>query len=243
MKRFATEDYIAHLSIDCVIFGYEDQQLKVLICKFKFGQDLWGLPGGFIRRTESTDQAANRILQERTNLDQIYLEQFRVFGDENRIVGSDFRAIIQAGLTQFDAEQFDQEVVDWIGSRFVGIGYYALVDIDKVHPQTGALEASLDWKNIHELPALIHDHNEIVIYGLKALRENFDRKLIGFNLLPDAFTMKQLKELYEAVYDTSFRMNNFQKKILALGVLERLGKQYSGGQHRAPYVYRFKRQV
>lgn len=240
MQKLDIESFIAHLSIDCVIFGYQNKALKVLISKYKYGKDLWGLPGGYILKTESIDQAAGRILKERTNLDNVFLEQFRVFGGENRIVGSEFRDILKSELAKFDAYHFDAKTIDWITSRFVCIGYYALVEINKVHTQTGALEACLEWRNINELPKMTHDHNEIVTYALEALRQNLDRKLIGFNLLPDTFTMKQVKSLYEAVYDTSFRMNNFQKKMLELNVLERLGKKFSGAQNRAPYLYRFK---
>ena len=107
MKKFSIENYISHLSIDCVIFGYKDKALKVLICKFKYGKDLWGLPGGYILKTEGIDKAASRILKERTALDNLYLEQFRVFGDENRIINSDSRQMIKSGLTKYNKQLFD----------------------------------------------------------------------------------------------------------------------------------------
>ena len=88
---------------------------------------------------------------------------------------------------------------------------------------------------------MMHDHNQILDYALEALRQNFDQKFIGFNLLPETFTMKELQELYEAVYDRPFATNNFQKKILDLNVLERLQKKYTGAANKAPYLYRFKK--
>jgi len=241
MKKFSTEDYIAHLSIDCVIFGYEHGSLKVLICKFKYGKNLWGLPGGYIMKKESIDRAAARILKERTALDKIYLEQFRVFGDEDRIVKSDSKQMMKTELNKFDKQVFDTKTTKWITSRFVCIGYYALVDINNVKPQTGEFEERLEWRNVNDIPKMTYDHNDIVRYALEALRLNLDQKLIGFSLLPETFTMKEVQELYEAVYDKPFARNNFQKKILDLNVLDRLEKKFTGAQNKAPFLYRFKK--
>ncbi|HWB28708.1 MAG TPA: hypothetical protein VG738_24715 [Chitinophagaceae bacterium] len=241
MNKFDSQLYLPHLSIDCVIFGYRDAQLKVLVSKFKIGKALWGLPGGYILKTESIDAAAKRILKACTALDHIYLEQFRVFGDEKRITGSKHKASVIAGLQKLDSVAFDAAATDWITSRFVGIGYYALVDINKVSPAPGLLEERLEWRSITDLPTLTHDHNEIVACALEALRQNLDRKLIGFNLLPETFTMREVQELYEAVYDKAFARNNFQKKILDLQVLERLEKKFTGAANKAPYLYRFKK--
>lgn len=240
MKDFDLEKYIAQLSIDCVIFGFKNKELKVLISKLKYGDDLWSLPGGYILKTEGIDDAAVRVLKERTGLDNIYLEQFRAFGNKNRIVDSKFKEDIIKGLTVYDAKRFDQKALEWITGRFVCLGYYALVDIDKVQPHPGEFEELIDWRNINDLPNLTHDHNEIITYGLASLRQNLDEKLLGFNLLPKTFTMKEVKELYEAIYGKSFAMNNFQKRILDLNVLERLGKKFTGAQNRAPFLYRFK---
>jgi len=241
MKKFDEESYLSHLSIDCVIFGYKDKELNVLIAKFKFGKGNWSLPGGYILKTEGIDKAASRILSERTGLEDIYLEQFRVFGDENRIVNSVYKDTVRAELTTFDSQRFDSSVTDWLTSRFVCIGYYALVDINKVNPQAGEFDDYLEWRSIKDIPQMMYDHSEILSFALEALRQNLDRKLIGFNLLPETFTMREVQELYEAVYDRPFAINNFQKKILDLQVLERLHKRYTGAANTAPYLYRFKK--
>jgi 8-oxo-dGTP diphosphatase len=240
MKPFDIENYIAHLSIDCVIFGYTDKTLKVLIAKFKFGNQNWVLPGGHILKTEGIDNAAHRILKERTGLENIYLEQFRVFGHENRIIGSDSNEIMKSELPKFDEQRFNSVATAWLTSRFVCIGYYALVDIHKVVLQNGEFDEYLEWRSLKDIPHLIYDHNEILNVALEALRQNFDQKLIAFNLLPETFTMKEVQELYEAVYDKPFANNNFQKKILDLNVLERLDKKFTGAAHKAPYLYRFR---
>jgi 8-oxo-dGTP diphosphatase len=237
MMNFQTEKYIAHLSIDCVIFGYENKELKVLIAKSKFGENVWNLPGGYIMKTESIENAASRILKYRTGLENIYLEQFRVFGHESRIFDSKYRDLLLKHISQ----KYNQADAEWMASRFVCIGFYALVEISKVTLQTGELDEHLEWRGIKEVPELMHDHNQILEGALEALRQNFDQKLIGFNLLPETFTMKDLLELYETVFNKSFAMNNFQKKILDLNVLERLEKKFTGAQNKAPFLYRFRK--
>lgn len=243
MNKFSIESYISHLSIDCVIFGYKEKELMVLISKPKYASGAWALPGGYVMKTEGIDKAAGRILKERTQLENIYLEQFRVFGDENRIVKSDYKEVMKSGLLKFDQKRFDKETTEWLTSRFICIGYYALVDINKVSPRNGEFDESLDWRSINDIPELTYDHNEILTFGLEALRQNLDRKLIGFNLLPETFTMREVQELYEAVYDRPFAINNFQKKILDLNVLERLEKKFTGAANKAPYLYRFNKSM
>lgn len=237
MKQFGIENYISNLSIDCVIFGYQEGELMVLISKYKFGNKSWNLPGGYIKKNEGIDNAAARILKERTGLADIYLEQFRVFGDEHRIVNSPHTTLMITALSK----QFNVKETGWFTSRFVCIGYYALVDIHKVNPQNSEFDEYLEWKSIKKIPKMIYDHNEILRSALEALRQNLDQKLIGFNLLPETFTMREIQELYEAVYDRPFANNNFQKKMLGLEVLERLEKKFTGAQNKAPYLYRFKR--
>ena len=239
MQSFGIEQYIANLSIDCVIFGYEDSQLKVLLAKLKYGKNLYNLPGGHILKTESVDDAAIRLLQERTQLKNIHLNQFKVFGDANRIVNTQYKKLIHQELSN----KYSKKEADWILDRFVCVGYYALVEIAKVKPIVGELDHSLEWISIHDIPKMIHDHKEILEEALKALRQQFDQELIAFNLLPKTFTMKDLKSLYEAVYEKDFPMNNFQKKMLDLNVLERLEKKFTGAQNKAPYLYRFKKKL
>ncbi|MDE3247024.1 MAG: NUDIX domain-containing protein [Bacteroidota bacterium] len=234
------EEYIPNLSLDCVVFGYSERSLKVLISRNKFGKKNWELLGGYIRKTESVEKAAARVLQERTGLKKVYLEQFRVFGNENRIIGSRNKNVLKEALRKYDPRRFNKEVVDWMTDRFVCIGFYALLDINRVVLKNGEFDEYLEWRSIDAVPEMIYDHNEILETGLASLREHLDSKLIAFNLLPETFTMRDLQALYEAVYERPFAMNNFQKKMLSLGVLERLEKKYTGAQNKAPYLYRFK---
>ncbi len=234
MKHFPLEQYIANLSIDCVIFGFEKGELKVLLGKAKVLDDVWNLPGGHILKSESVDSAAARILQERTQLKDLYLKQFKVFGQEQRILNSVYREEVRTDLSQ----RYDQATIDWITDRFVSVGYYALVDISKVQVEHSEIDAYFEWCPIHQIPNMMHDHKEILEEALLALRQNFDQDFIAHNLLPETFTMKDLQKVYEVVFERSFPMNNFQKKILDLNMLERLEKKFTGAQHKAPFVYK-----
>ncbi len=240
MSSYIKDNFLQHLSIDCVIFGYGDKQLKVLVSKLNLKGDFWVLPGGFVLKIEGIDQAAKRILQERTGLKDIFLEQYRVFGDMPRSNRDVLREIQKLNPDIFDAAFITEIDLEWLSNRFIAIGYYALVDINKVVPKLMKIDQSIDWYPVNEMPQLIMDHNQQVTKALEALRTHLDDRLLGFNLLPEKFTMKELQELYEAVYDKPFRRNNFQKKILDLEVLERLEKQFTGASNKAPYLYRFK---
>ena len=241
MPELFARDFIPQLSIDCVIFGYRGGQLHVLVPKLIFPGEFYALPGGFVRQDESIDAAARRILRARTGIRDIYLDQFRVFGGADRSnrrlleEGIAIRPGGDAGATWF------RENLDWLTQRFVSIGYYALVDIAKVIPARAEIDATLEWYPLDHLPDLMMDHRAITDAALLTLRRQLDEQLIAFNLLPEKFTMKELRLLYEAVYDRPFARNNFQKKMLDLNVLERLEKQYTGASNRAPYLYRFRR--
>jgi 8-oxo-dGTP diphosphatase len=239
MHAPSEQDYIQQVSIDCVIFGYQEKQLKVLVPKLDFRGDFWALPSGFILQEEGIDQAARRILEGRTGIKDIYLEQFRVFGDTERTSITFFERLIQLNQEKLGEKQFNRKEFEWITRRFISLGYYALVDINKVVPKKNEIDESIEWYNIKNLPRMIMDHNEIVEQALETLRNNLDQKLTAFNLLPETFTMKEVQELYEAIFDKPFARNNFQKKILDLNVLERLEKKYTGAANKAPYLYRF----
>ncbi|MCR9065382.1 MAG: NUDIX hydrolase [Cytophagales bacterium] len=232
MIQFNPQDFIPQLSIDSVIFGYKQKKLHVLISELDFGKHVYTLPGGFIKQNQSIDEAALTILNERTGVKDIFLEQFKVFGSSDR-KNYEISEIFSTINSSEIAKSLAINKV-WLSQRFISIGYYALVDINssQANPKS--------WFPIDKLPELIMDHKEIVTEALIALRRNLDEKLIGFNLLPETFTMRNLQELYEAVYEKPFARNNFQKKMLSLGVLERLEKQYTGAANKAPYLYRFK---
>jgi ADP-ribose pyrophosphatase YjhB (NUDIX family) len=222
---------IPQLSVDTVVFGFHDDQLKVLLLKFR-NLDYWALPGGFILEDEDLDTAARRVLFERTGLNDIYLEQFYTFGQKERAYADVHQHIMQAQGRRYPPDH-------WILKRFVSIGYYALVDFSKVSPSPDALSDTCGWFDIASMPSLVFDHNQIFQKALETLRLMLDHKLVGFNLLPDTFTMGELQKLYETILDKKILRTNFQRKMLSLEILERVEKKISGGAHKAPYVYRF----
>ncbi|SDM20044.1 ADP-ribose pyrophosphatase YjhB, NUDIX family [Catalinimonas alkaloidigena] len=223
--------FLPGLAIDTVIVGFHEDQLKILLLEYR-NTNLFALPGGFVREDENLNDAARRVLSERTGLQDIYLEQFYTFGDRNRYDAEAMRTIMRNNGTE-------PEENHWLLRRFVSVGYYALVDFTQVTPRPDALSDRCEWYDLAQLPPLMQDHTQIVEKALETLRENLDRKLIGFNLLPDTFTMGDLQRLYETVMGQSLHRPSFQRKMLGLGILERVAKKWTGGAHKAPYLYRF----
>jgi len=223
--------FIKQMAIDAVIFGFHDNQLKVLLIRYKHSGH-FALPGGFIGEKENLDDAARRVASERTGLKDIYLEQFYVFGDYSRYDPAPFRAVV-------GHNQVSPPDDHWLLQRFISVGYYALVDFVAAKPTPAAIFDSCDWYELENMPALIQDHTKIVQKALEALRANLDHKLVGFNLLPQNFTMGELQKLYETILNKKLLRPAFQRKMLSLGIMERVAKKYSGGAHKAPYLYRF----
>ncbi|MFI5137851.1 MAG: NUDIX domain-containing protein [Sphingobacteriales bacterium] len=223
--------FIKNVAIDAVIFGFHDNQLKVLLLAYK-NTSYFALPGGFIKEAENLDEAARRVASERTGLDNIYLEQFYVFGDYSRYDPEPFKTIMKANGA-IPPENH------WLLQRFISIGYYALVDFTKATPTPAEIFDSCNWYDLNSMPPLIQDHTQIVHKALEALRANLDDKLIIFNLLSQDFTMGELQKLYETILGKKLLRSAFQRKILGLGILERVAKKWTGGAHKAPYLYRF----
>lgn len=223
--------FLPGLAIDAVIFGFQDNQLKILLLEYEH-TNLFALPAGFIKKEENLNDAARRSVLERTGLHNIYLEQFYIFGDVARHDPEPLRKIMQA---KGHAPSNDH----WLLRRFLTVGYYALIDYTKATPIPDQLADSCEWHELQNLPPLMLDHREIVSKALESLRANLDQKLIGFNLMPENFTMQDLQSLYETVLGQKLLRTSFQRKMLSLGILERFEKKYSGGAHKAPYLYRF----
>lgn len=236
--RIRQSDYIPQLSVDCVIFGYDEGSLKVLVTKMLFKGNFYALPGGYVLQNEDIDAAAARILRERTGIDQIYLQQFYTFGNANRNSKSFLTKVVKLNPSLTSSSPKDKRALEWLSNRFVTVGYYALIDISKAVPQKSEMDQSIDWYDINDLPAMIMDHQLIVYKALSALRLSLDENLLAFKLLPEKFTMKDVQQVYETIYDNTFVRTNFQKKILELNVLERLDKKFTGAANKAPYYYR-----
>lgn len=226
------EDYLQNLSYDTVIFGFNGKQLKILILEYH-NTELFALPGGFIKRIESLDEAVHNGVKERTGLDNIYLEQFQTFGSMTRSDPDAMKRIIKENKPT-------GKIDDWLLDRFISISYYALINYDEVAPTPDALSDSINWYAVDELPPLMMDHEKIVDKALQVLRDNLEKKLVGMNLLPSKFTMKQLQKVYEVVLGEELRRTTFQRRILSMNILKRHEKLFEGKAHKAPYLYSFK---
>lgn len=226
-----TEAYLPSLSLDCVIFGFHDNQLKVLLLKMKNASQ-WSLPGGFIFKSEDVDEAAKRVLKERTGLSEIFLHQFNVFGRPKRSDSNFHRQVLRK-------EGIELKDDHWLLRRFVTIGYYALVEYSVVNPKPDNFSEICTWREVDDLPELMMDHRNIVEKALQTVRQNLNSHPIGYNLLPAKFTMPQLQKLYETILGKKLDRRNFQRKILSYGILKRLKEVKKGGAHKAPYLYNF----
>ncbi len=216
MKRSIWPD----LAIDTVIFGFHDDCLKILLLEYE-NTNLYALPAGFIKKEEDLNNAARRVLLERTGLTNIYLDQFYVFGDRSRHDPAPLKQIMKANGLTATADH-------WLLRRFLTVGYYALVDYTKAVPIPDQLSDRCEWYELNNLPKLMLDHKDIVMKALETLRVNLDQKLIGFNLMPENFTMQDLQSLHETILGEKLLRTSFQRKMLNLGLLERFEKKYSG---------------
>ena len=193
IKKFLKEGSHFHhpsFSIDCVIFGFHENQLKILLLKMHHSKK-WALPGGFVGKDEDLDDAAHNILKSRTGLTNIFLQQFHVFGSQNR---EDPKYVNQM-LDFYNMNKKNH----WLKKRFITAGYYALVDYSRTFPQVDPFSSHCSWINLNEIPAMILDHKIIIDKALLTLRLQLIYQPIGLNLLPKKFTMRDIQSLYETI--------------------------------------------
>ena len=208
---------IEDLSIDCLIFGFQESQLKVLLVKHAEGiiKDQWALPGGFVAYDEDIDAAANRLLYELTGVEKLYLDQLKAFGNVNR----------------------------YPTKRVITIAYFALTRPENYNLIPGFTASDVKWFDIQNLPNLPYDHGKILKFGWKNLKGKVKYEPIGFNLLPEKFTLLQLQELYEAILEISLDKPNFRRKIMKMGLLIPCNEKQVGVSHRAANLYRFDQMI
>lgn len=230
-RVFDPDQLVPGQSIDCVILGFENDELKVLILKLSARKN-WVLPGGFIFKDENMDNAAIRILKERTGIDLPFMEQFQTFG------GVDRRKKTKS-MDIYKSYGIEGPVLDWLQQRFITTGYLSLVDINKCEIQSDFSSDEAKWVSIDKVPQLLFDHNHIVETAMSYLQNQLNYLPVGIEMLPKKFTIKELKKLYESILQRPLDRGNFQRKILKLDILVRHEKHLSGGAHKAPYLYSF----
>ena len=210
LKKTSVMDSV---TIDCVIFGFQEGSLEVLLIKHAIGirKGEWGLPGGWIKKEEGIDTAAERLLNELTGLKDIFLEQLKAFGKPDRFPMG----------------------------RIITIGYYALINKEKYDIKAGYTASEAKWFKIDKIPNLIYDHDEILKFSIQQLRRRVRQAPIGFNLLPEKFTLLQLMKLYEEILGTEMDKPNFRRKFLRMKLLVDLKEKEKDVSHRAAKLYRF----
>jgi len=223
--------YQPGISVDCAIFGFHENALKVLLLKIQEANK-WALPGGFIKINEPIENAAYRVLQERTGVDNIFLQQFNAFGEPDR---SD------PWIHQSRFQEYGIKIPKdhWLLQRFITIGFYALIDITQLNLEDIITDESATWIDINKLSDLMMDHETIVLRALESLRTQLAYLPIGRNLLPKKFTMPELQKLYETILDRKLDRRNFQRKMIGFGILNKLSETRKGGAHKAPFLYSF----
>jgi hypothetical protein len=212
-------------------FWFPRQPVKSTFANDRQFRRLW-LTAGFIYKEEHIDTSAKRILCERTGLQDIFLQQFYIFGDPRRCDENITKIV-------FEKEQIKAPQNNWLLQRFLTIGYYALVDFEKVNATPDYFSDSCEWHDINHLPPLAMDHNDIIQKALFTLRTHLRYEPVGYNLLPSKFTMPELQTLYETILGQNLDRRNFQRKMLSYGILKRLKEQRKGVAHKAPYLYSF----
>ena len=222
-----------NVSVDCVIFGFDGNDLNILLIDRKrqgeLGQDP-AIPGDLIRETENLDRAAQRILKELTNLDNIFLEQFYSFGDPKRISREKDIEWLKSIRAEPDA-------------RVITVAYYSLVRSDSYDIAASSFAKRAYWQSIRAIPELAFDHNQIIIRALENLKFRIKYQPIGFELLPEKFTLRQLQSLYESILGIDLDKRNFRRKILKMKFLIPLHEKQSGVPHKPAQYYTFDKSI
>jgi 8-oxo-dGTP diphosphatase len=209
------KEVIKNISIDCVIFGFENSALEVLLVKRAIQPEkgMWALPGGFIKKNELVENAAKRILEVTTDVKNIYLEEVAVFDSVDRYPL-------------------------W---RVFTIAHFALIGAENYALSPGVDTSEVSWFKLHELPELPFDHAQIIKVALAKLQSRVRYKPIGFELLPEKFTLPQLQKLYEEILEKKIDKRNFRKKLLKMNLLKRLPEKDTLNIRRAAYLYKFEK--
>ena len=204
------------VAMDCIIFGFSEGELSLLLIKRKIepAKGQWSLMGGFLRENESIDEGAKRVLNELTGLENVYMEQVRTFGEVERDPGE----------------------------RVLSVAYYSLVKIEE-SDQERLVDHNAYWIKINELPELIFDHGQMVELAKDVMRQKVSTEPIGFNLLPDLFTLTQLQSLYEAIYGTVLDKRNFRKRVAEMDYIVKTDKIDKTGPKRGATLYKFNDRI
>ncbi|WP_396635284.1 NUDIX hydrolase [Maribacter sp. R86514] len=211
LNKYCKEDKVL-LAVDCIIFGFYQEELKILLVKrdFEPAKGEWSLIGGFLKKQENLNKAASRILNRLTGLHDIYMEQVHTYSKLDR-----------------DPKE-----------RTISVSYFALIDIAH-HCKDLLKDNPIKWFDIKDRPDLIFDHNKMVKDALASLRNKISNKPIGFQLLPEKFTMRQLQKMYEAILDTELDKRNFINKFNSFDLLNKLNEKDMSSSKKGAFLFEF----
>lgn len=203
------------VTVDLVIFTVNDDTLKVMLVKRAEEPfaDRWSIPGGFLKVSESLEEAALRVLKEKAGVENVYVEQLYTFGDPDR----DPRA------------------------RVITVTYFALIPWKDLIPPPSDKVTDLMWAPVNRLPKLAFDHKMIVEYAVKRLRAKASYSNIVYGLMPRQFRLSELQRMYEIIINGKLDKRNFRKRMLATGLLQETGRKDTAGAHRPAMLYKFKK--
>lgn len=215
MVQYSKDTNKVLVAVDCIIFGFDEEGLNLLLIKRKFEpkEGQWSLMGGFVEDGESINEAAQRVLTDLTGLKDIYLEQLYTYGEVNR------------------------DPVE----RVISVAYYALIKTEEYNEIQGKVHGAL-WFNWKNKPDLIFDHNQMVEKALLRLKRRVKNEPVGFELLPEKFTLPQLQRLYEAIYQEELDKRNFRRRILSMDLLVKLNEKDKSSSKRGAYKFKFDKE-
>lgn len=223
---------IPTLSVDCVIFGYDENTLQVLLRKefIPEGNEIsqeWKLPGNNVRKTERIDETALRILKEQTGLENIFVKQFSVFSDPNRL--------------KHKANEYEWVKPRLLDERVVTVGFYSLININDI--DNGSLIEVANWVDAYQIEKMMFDHNEIFVEALTKLRYDLLHEPLVFELLPEKFTLTQMQKLYEVIFNTVYDKRNYRRKVNKMPYLISLDEVQTGVSHKPARLFSFDRDI
>jgi 8-oxo-dGTP diphosphatase len=224
-------EFAPNISVDCVIFGFDGENLNVLLIEEKdIGQGLLRkrLPGDLIHRGEGLDAAADRVLWELATLRNVTMKQFHTFGDPLRVNDPKDKKWLELYRSNPD-------------ERVITVAYYALVKMADFTPNPASFAGEALWQDIQEIPELAFDHNEIVEVALWKLQRHFELNKSGYELLPPKFTLNQLQQLHEAITQEELDKRNFRKKVVREKLVEPTEEKQEGVLHKPARLYRIKK--
>jgi len=221
-----------NVSVDCVIFGFDFENLNILLIEQKLDDTLkkntrFALPGDLVNFDENLDSAAYRVLKELTSIEKIYLKQFHAFGDPKR-------------LAKVEDQYWLKKLREQPAARVITVAYFSLIKMTDVAPRAASFAGNTHWVDINSVPKLAFDHDKVLKKAVETLRDDLMNKQIGYELLPNKFTLSQLQKLYEVVLGIKLDKRNFRKKMKKNDFVIPLNEKQKGVLHKPAQLYSFE---